>query len=261
VRTNSLLKTFRDGAIATASFVTVPDRFVAEVMASAGMDALIIDTAHSAMSLDQLQGVLTALYPGDSTVVVRVPTNDTTSIEQALDLGAEGVLVPGVHSAEDCRAAVRSSRYAPQGARGFGPRRASRLHGTRADYLARANDEIAVLVMIESVQGLKAASEIVQVPGLSGIFIGMADLAVSMGYMHDMAASAVQDAAREIGETAARYGVPYGVFTATPAAAEKWVSRGAQLVTLGSDLQYIDAGIAENRKARAVLLGHDDQDV
>jgi 2-keto-3-deoxy-L-rhamnonate aldolase RhmA len=246
MRDNSLLRTLRAGDVATAVFVTIPDPFVGEVLGRSDLDALVIDTEHSAMSAPQLQGLLTAMHPGNPTLVVRVPANDDTAIKQALDLGAEGVLVPGIASADACAAMVASTFYPPKGARGFGPRRASRLHGDRTDYLRRANDEVVALAMIESAEGLEAIDEIVRVPGLSGIFIGVADLAVSMGHLHDLGNPEVDKAAHAIARGAIAAGVPFGVFTGTEAAAWTWIERGARLVTVGSDLQYIDAGLAES---------------
>lgn len=244
MRDNSLLRSLRNSAVATAAFVTIPDPFVGEVLGRSGLDALVIDTEHSAMSAAQLHGLLTAMYPGPPTVIVRVSANDDTLIKQALDLGAEGVLVPGIDSAEACAAMVASAYYPPKGARGFGPRRASRLHGDRADYLARANDEVVALAMIESPAGVEAVDEIVRVPGLSGIFIGVADLAVSMGYLHDLGNPAVDETARKVAAAAVAAGVPVGVFAGTEDAARRWIERGARLVTVGSDLQYVDAGVA-----------------
>jgi 2-keto-3-deoxy-L-rhamnonate aldolase RhmA len=244
MRDNTLLHTFNAGGVATAAFVTIPDLFVAEVMGRSALDALVIDTEHSAMSPSQLQGLLTAMYPGRPTLVVRVPANDDIWIKQALDLGAEGVLVPGIGSAGACASMVASAFYPPKGERGFGPRRASRLHGDRADYLERANDEVVALAMVESVEGLEAIDDIVTVPGLSGIFIGVADLAVSMGHLHDPGHSEVDEAAHAIAKTAVAAGVPFGVITGSEAAATTWIGRGARLVTVGSDLQYIDAGLA-----------------
>jgi 2-keto-3-deoxy-L-rhamnonate aldolase RhmA len=254
MRDNSLLRTFRGGGRAAAAFVTVPDPFLAEVQAGAGLDALIVDTEHAPMDRGQLQNVLIASAHGSATVLVRVAANDDTLIGQALDSGAEGIVVPGVSTQAECLLAVRAARYPPQGTRGFGPRRASRLHGDRADYLRRANDEVAVLVMIESVGAVQAIEEIVRVPGLSGIFIGTADLAVSMGHLDDLGNPAVDAAAQTVGEAALRSGLPFGVATGTEAAAKRWYGRGAQLVTLGSDLQYIDAGIAATRAMRTRLL-------
>jgi len=215
-------------------------------MARSGLDALVIDTEHSAMSASQLQALLIAMHPGAPTVVVRVPANDETAIMHALDLGAEGVLVPGIDSAEECAAMVRSALYPPKGTRGFGPRRASRLHGDRADYLKRADDEIAVLAMVESIQGVDAIDDIVGVEGLSGIFIGVADLAVSMGHLHELNHPDVDEAARKAAAAAAAAGVPFGVVAGAEAVARQWIDRGAQLITIGSDLQYIDAGLSEN---------------
>jgi 2-keto-3-deoxy-L-rhamnonate aldolase RhmA len=254
MRDNSLLRTLRGGGRAAAAFVTVPDPFLAEAMSGGGLDALIVDTEHSPMSAEQLQNVLIASCHGSATVLVRVAANDETLIGQALDLGAEGILVPGVRSEAECLRAVRAARYAPQGSRGFGPRRASRLHGDRADYLRRANDEVAVLVMVEHIDAVDAVEQIVQVPGLSGIFIGTADLAVSMGYLNELGNPAVEVTAQVIGAAAQRHGLPFGVATGTEEAAGRWYGRGAQLVTLGSDLQYIDVGIAATRAMRARLL-------
>ncbi|PBC52060.1 hypothetical protein CJ179_01260 [Rhodococcus sp. ACS1] len=253
MRDNTLLARLRRGEVSAASFVTVPDPFVAELMARSQMDALIVDTEHSAMSAEQLQGVLTALHPSDSTVIVRVADKADVYIKHALDLGAEGVLVPGVSSKADCEAVVASSLYAPRGNRGFGPRRASRLYGTRADYLARANDNIAVLAMVENVAGVDVIDEIATVDGLSGLFVGVGDLAVSMGHILDPGAPEVAEAVSVVARSCARHKVPFGVFTGTEAAAKHWISQGATLVTMGSDVGYIDAGIARTRESWATL--------
>jgi 2-keto-3-deoxy-L-rhamnonate aldolase RhmA len=241
-----------------ASFLTIPDLFTAEVMGDAGVDVLIIDNEHSAMSETQLHAMLTALHPTEAAVIVRVADNDPAVIGQALDLGAEGVLVPGVRSRADCERAVRSCFYAPKGIRGFGPRRASRLYGGRADYLARANDEVAVIAMIEHIDTLDDLDGVISTDNLSAVFVGTADLAVSMGYLHDLANPAVTQAVTRVAAACLRQQVPFGVFTGNEEAASTWVARGARIVTLGSDLQYLDAGIARTRQARAELFNHTD---
>ena len=255
MRSNAMLATLRRGGVVVASFITIPDLFVAEVMGAAGADALVVDTEHSAISVHQLHGLLTALYPSPSTIIVRVATNDPVLIGQALDLGAEGVLVPGIRSVADAEAAVRAARYAPDGGRGFGPRRASRLHGDRADYLRRANDETVVVAMIESSDGVGAIRDIVRVPGLAAVFVGTADLAVSLGHLHDMGSTEVDAAAQRVADAAKSAGLPFGAFAGSEKAAALWMSRGAQIVTVGSDLQYIDAGIAQSRQIRERLAG------
>ena len=198
---------------------------------------------------------MTALYPSDAAVIVRVADNDPAPIGQALDLGADGVLAPGVRTRAQCELAVRSCFYAPKGTRGFGPRRASRLYGGRADYLARADEEIAVIAMIEHAEALDDLDGIVTTANLSAVFVGTADLAVSMGYLHDLANPAVAQAITRIARACLRHQMPFGVFTGNEEAAATWVTRGARIVTMGSDLQYLDAGIARTRQARAELLG------
>ena len=254
MRDNPLLKRLRQGSASVASFLTIPEPFVAEVMGAAGVDAVVIDTEHSAMSAAQLHTVMTALYPSDAAVIVRVADNDPAPIGQALDLGADGVLVPGVRTRAQCELAVRSCFYAPKGTRGFGPRRASRLYGGRADYLARANDEIAAIAMIEHADALDDLEGIITTDNLSAVFVGTADLAVSMGYLHDLANPAVGQAVTRIAQACLGHHVPFGVFTGNEEAAATWVTRGAQIVTMGSDLQYLDAGIARPREARADLF-------
>jgi 2-keto-3-deoxy-L-rhamnonate aldolase RhmA len=256
VRDNPLLRRLREGLPSVASFITIPDLFAAEVMGAAGVDVVVIDTEHSAMSAAKLQSILTALHPTEAAVIVRVASNDPALIGQALDLGAEGVLVPGVRARADCELAVRSCFYAPKGIRGFGPRRASRLYGARADYLARANDEIAAIAMIEHADALDDLDGIVTTDSLSAVFVGTADLAVSMGYLHDLANPAVAQAVTRIAQVCLDHQIPFGVFTGNEEAASTWVTRGAKIVTLGSDLQYLDAGIARTRQARAALFSH-----
>jgi 2-keto-3-deoxy-L-rhamnonate aldolase RhmA len=254
MRSNPLLKRLREGVASVASFITIPDVFTAEVMGAAGVDVLVVDTEHSAMSVAQLQTILTAVHPTEAAVIVRVADNDPTAIGQALDLGAVGVLVPGVRSRADCERAVRSCFYAPRGIRGFGPRRASRLYGGRSDYLARANDEVAVIAMIEHADALDDLDGIIATDNLSAVFVGTADLAVSMGHLHDLANPAVAQAITRVAKVSTEHQVPFGVFTGNEEAAASWVTRGAQIVTMGSDLTYLDAGIARTRQARAALF-------
>jgi 2-keto-3-deoxy-L-rhamnonate aldolase RhmA len=256
VRDNPLLQRLCDGLASVATFITIPDVFAAEVMAAAGVDVLVVDTEHAAMSTGEVQAVLAALYPTESAVLVRVAGNDPVAIGQALDMGAEGVLVPGVRCRADCERAVSACFYAPKGDRGFGPRRASRLHGDRADYVARANDQVAVIVMIEHVDAVADLDAIISTPHLSAVFVGTADLAVSMGHLHDLANPAVAEAVMQVAKACQKQRVPFGVFTGTADAAATWIGRGAQIVSMGSDLAYLDAGIAHTRQARASLLGN-----
>jgi 2-keto-3-deoxy-L-rhamnonate aldolase RhmA len=227
--------------------LTVTDPFVAEIIGAAALDFVMIDTEHAPVNAETLQALLIALRTSQATSLVRVAANDQTVIEQALDLGAEGVIVPDVTDRASCSAAVAAARYSPAGTRGFGPRRAARLEGGRTAYLTQADDETLVIVMIEHVDAIANLTEILTTPGLDGILVGPADLAVSMGKLRD---PGHQEVTAEIGKVLAecrRSSVPFGIFAAAEPAARDWVAQGAVFILVGGDVQFLDAGV--NRAA------------
>lgn len=247
MRDNRLLELLRGGEPAFGTNITIPDLFVVELMGRSGADFVVVESEHSPVSNETVQKMLIALGEGPATKIVRVPVASDVYIKQALDAGAEGIIVPSVNDRFECEAVVASALYAPQGRRGFGPRRASRLHGDRADYLARANDQVAVLPMIETSEAIANLDEILSVPGVSGVMVGPGDLAVSMGHIANLGDPSVEAAIREVLEASDRHGVPFGIFASTPAAAEKWLSEGAAMVIVGSDVMHLDAGIAKTQ--------------
>jgi len=255
VRDNRVTRSLAGGAPVHGVSLTITDPFVTEVVGGAGFDFVLIDTEHGPIALDQLQLMLIALRSSPSTVLVRVPANDRTLIEQVLDLGAEGIVVPEIAGPEDAAAAVAAATYPPLGTRGFGPRRAARLEGGRAAYLQRADAEIAVIAMIESADAVAKLDDILATPGLDGILVGPADLAVSLGHLHDLGHAEVQEAIEQVFRTCERRGFPFGIYAAAEAAARKWAERGARLVTIGSDIGFVDTGITRARAFAAELGG------
>jgi 2-keto-3-deoxy-L-rhamnonate aldolase RhmA len=237
----------RSGGLALGVSVTVPDPFVTEVMGGAGFDFVLIDAEHSPIAIDQLQMMLIALRSSESTVLVRPAANDPALIKQILDLGAEGLVVPEVDDAAACAAAVAAARYTPLGQRGFGPRRAARLEGGRPAYLARADEEVAVLVMIESAAAVGSIDAILKTPGLDGIMVGPADLAVTMGHLSELSHPDVRAAIAGVRDACQRHSVPFGIFAGTEQAARVWGAAGAGFMTVGADTQFLDQGIAKSR--------------
>jgi 2-keto-3-deoxy-L-rhamnonate aldolase RhmA len=124
--------------------------------------------------------------------------------------------VPGVEDAACCAAAVAAAKYPPVGRRGFGPRRTARLDGGRPAYLARADEEIAVLVMIESADAVADIDAILKTPGLDGIMVGPADLAVTMGHLRNLGHPEVRTAITAVRDASQRQSVPFGIFAGTP---------------------------------------------
>jgi 2-keto-3-deoxy-L-rhamnonate aldolase RhmA len=236
----------RSGGLALGVSATIPDLFVTEVLGGAGFDFLLIDTEHSPITVDQLQMMLIALRSSKSTVLVRPAANDPALIKQILDLGAEGLVVPEIDDAAGCAAAVAAARYPPLGRRGFGPRRAARLDGGRPAYLARADEEVAVLAMIESAAAVSGIDDILKTPGLDGIMVGPADLAVTMGHLNELNHPDVRTAIASVRAACERHSIPFGIFAATEQAASTW-SAGSGFMSIGADTQFLDQGIAKSR--------------
>ncbi|QCO57783.1 2-keto-3-deoxy-L-rhamnonate aldolase (plasmid) [Pseudorhodobacter turbinis] len=179
------------------------DPYAAEIAASAGFDWLLIDGEHAPNDIRSISAQLAVLRGGPSAPIVRLPIGDPVMIKQALDIGAQTLLIPMVDSAEQATDLVRATRYPPEGVRGVGSAlaRASEFSGI-ADYLTTANEQICLIVQVESVKGLAALDEILAVEGVDGVFIGPADLAADMGLLgapdHTALREAVYEALRRI---------------------------------------------------------------
>ena len=254
MRANPVKSRIAAGEPAIGSVVSLPEPFVAEMMGAAGFDFIIVDLEHAPLSIHQLQTALIAMRPTESTLIVRAPWNDPVAVKQILDVGAEGVIFPWVNNRAECEQAVAAARYPPEGIRGWGPRRAIRIHGGAADYARTANENVLVLCQIEQGEAVERLDEILTTPGLDGIMIGPADLAWSLGYGHDMENPAVEAAIQRVLDKCREHGVPFGMFTQTAERARKWIGRGGLIATVGGDTAFIDAGIAQAKRDIADIL-------
>lgn len=172
---------WRRGEPSAGMWMSLSDITVAEMIRDVGLDWVAIDTEHVAMDLGSLQNLLIAL--GDTPTIVRVPSNDAVHIKRALDMGAAGVIVPHIYSAEDARLAVAACKYPPLGIRGTGPRRPSRYGLEEKEYLAGANASTIVVIMIETVGVVEDFDAVLEVEGLDACMIGAVDLSASMGLL------------------------------------------------------------------------------
>ena len=153
----------------------------AELMAQAGYDWLVVETEHNGLDSAQVEHMLMAMNGTRTIPVVRLPAADPVAIQKALDVGAMGVLLPMVRTAAEAEAIVRATRYPPEGRRGFGPLRASQYTMDYPDYLASANDNTLVLLILETTDALDNLEEIAAVPGVDGLLFGLFDLCLDMG--------------------------------------------------------------------------------
>ena len=177
----SFIAKINNGGVCLGTGITFTDPTATEALCDL-FDFVWIDMEHNALSLEAVQGHLMATKASRTVPLVRVPANDPTMIKRVLDIGAAGVIVPMIRTAQEAALAVQACRYPPQGFRGIGPRRASnygRSLGT--DFFKDANENILTMVQIEHRDAVENLDGILSVPGLSGIAIGRADLSASMG--------------------------------------------------------------------------------
>jgi len=217
--------------------------YTAEICALAGFDWLVIDGEHAPNDLRTILSQLQTLaaYPA-SQAVTRIPVGETALIKQVLDLGAQTLLVPMVDTPEQAAELVRACRY-PQadgggGVRGMAGARASRW-GVYEDDARRANEEVCLLVQVESRLGLQNLDAIAATPGVDGVFIGPADLSASMGHIGQPGHPEVKAAIDEAIARILRAGKAPGILTLDPAMARHYLALGALFVAVGLDTQIL----------------------
>jgi 4-hydroxy-2-oxoheptanedioate aldolase len=221
---------------------TLSSNYTVEVIAGAGFDWILIDTEHSPADLESVLGQLQAAAPYDTTPVVRVPWNDMVTIKRYLDIGAQTLLIPQVTSAEEARSAVAYTRYPTGGVRGVaGATRATRF-GRVKDYFKKAQDEICVLVQVESGEGLDAIEAIAAVDGVDGVFVGPADLHAALGYAGERAHADVMPRIDDAITRIARTGKAAGILADGEETARRWLGLGARFVAVGSDVGILARG-------------------
>lgn len=207
-----------------------------EVLGLAGFDWLLLDGEHSPNDVTTLIPQLMALKDSASAPVVRPQWNDTVVIKRLLDAGFYNFLVPFVESADDARRAVAATRYPPAGVRGVSVSQRNNRYGTVKDYFKIINDNIAVIVQIESPAAVAAIDDICAVPGVDGIFIGPSDLAAGYGHLGDSLHPEVQAAMQAVFASAKRHGKPIGILAPVEADARRYMEMGVTFVAVGSDL-------------------------
>lgn len=226
---------------------------IAEEFAMAGFDFIYIDQQHGLTSHDTLIEMLRAISRSKTTPIVRVAANDTALIGIALDAGAEGVIVPMINTADEARLAAQACRYHPQGTRSWGPIRAR--YGLGSDPQT-VNQEVLCLVMIETSEGLKNLEEILDTPGVDGVYIGPADLGVSLGgqpLSFEQTSDTLQlDAISRIRQACVERDRIVGL-SGDPGTL---AAEGFNMITAALDVAMIRKAISEVRRPAAVAAGH-----
>jgi 4-hydroxy-2-oxoheptanedioate aldolase len=239
---NGFKRALAEGRPQIGFWCTLPGGSVAELLAGSGFDWLLFDTEHSPADpitvLEQLQ----AAAPYDVASVVRVAWNDTVLIKRFLDVGAQSLLIPYVQSGTEAEAAVAAIRYPPRGMRGVSTVSRATRFGRVADYMRQAEDELCLLVQVETAEALSEIEAIAAVDGVDGIFVGPSDLAASLGHAgvpgHPEVVRAIEDALTRIG----RAGKPAGILTPDRDFARRCLDLGALFVAVGVDAGFLARG-------------------
>ncbi|WP_417596401.1 4-hydroxy-2-oxoheptanedioate aldolase [Oceanospirillum sp.] len=235
--TNTFKQALKQGDTAQIGlWLGLANSYTAELLAGAGFDWLLIDAEHAPNDLQTILGQLQAIAPYPSHPIVRPPWPDAVRIKQILDLGAQTLLAPMVETGEQAAEVVAATRYPPQGIRGVGSALARASGFNRMpEYLQTANDEICVLIQIETPKGVEHLDDILAVDGVDGVFIGPSDLSASMGYIGNPGHPEVQKVIEESIAKIVAAGKAPGILIADQTLAQRYIELGALFVGVGTD--------------------------
>jgi 2-keto-3-deoxy-L-rhamnonate aldolase RhmA len=222
-------------------WVTFAHQPIAEVLADAGFDWLLFDMEHSPTDLHQVGQQLLAVRGRGVAPIIRIPIHDMAWTKRVLDAGAPNIMIPNVRSAAEAAEAVSWTRFAPEGLRGVAGSTRAGNYTRYKDYMARANEEIGVVVQIESRQALDELDAICRVPGVDAVFIGPSDLAAALGFRGQAGHPEVQAVIAQAIRTAVAAGKAVGTLAAD-GKAQHYFDAGATMVGVGTDVHLLIAG-------------------
>lgn len=228
-------------------WLSLGDPSVAELASHTGFDWVVIDGEHGPNRLrdmlDQIRAVTEATHP-----IVRLRDDDRAEIKQVLDIGAQTILIPMIESGEQARQAVRSMLYPPQGVRGVAPALARASgYGAIMDYIHTANDQICLIVQVETRAGIAALDEILAVDGVDGVFIGPLDLAADMGHLGRPDAPEVRAVIDEALGRIDAAGKAAGLLATDPDQGQDLIARGVDFLAVGIDVTTLRGALVDLR--------------
>lgn len=229
--------------ITIGSWVTLGHPSIAEIMAAAGFDWLVLDMEHSVLELGEVQAIIQVLDAKQCPAIVRLTSNHPDQIKRVMDAGATGVMVPMIKSAADAKAAVDGVYYPPRGQRGVGLARAQGYGNSFQAYRQWLEENAVIVAMIEHVDAVRNIDDILAVPGIDAYIIGPYDLSGSMGRPGDLNHPDVQTAIAQVLEAGRRAGKPGGIHVIEPdlEALQQRIQAGFNFLGYGLDIRILDA--------------------
>ena len=238
---NKFKRALKEGKPQIGIWSSLSSHIVAEILAHAGFDWVLLDTEHSPNELPMVQSQLHAMTGGTASGVVRPAWNDMVLVKRFLDIGAQSLLLPYVQSAEEAQNAVRYTRYPQAGLRGVAGATRAAGYGRTKDYMKRAHEEICLLVQAETRKSLANLEAIAEVEGVDGIFIGPNDLSADLGHLgnwqHPDVWKAMEDAAKRIRKCGKAPGILVG-----EADGQRCLDAGFLFIAVGADTGMLVRG-------------------
>lgn len=244
----------RNKELTIGSWVTIGDTSIAEIMAKAGFDWLVVDMEHSAITLSQAQDLIRVIELSGVTPLVRVEENNEALIKRVMDAGAAGVVVPMVNTPRDAERAVNAVKYPPKGKRGVGLARAQGYGLEFKKYKEWVNKESIVMIQIEHIEAVNNLEDILSIDDIDGFIVGPYDLSASIGKPGDLDNPRLLDIQKRILKIAKNYRVVTGfhVTTPDPAEATKKIREGYKFIGFSLDTLFLGSqcrnGLAKIRK-------------
>ena len=235
---NTFRERLRQRELLSGLFVTLGIPETGEILSSCGFDWLCIDAEHAPLSPIHVQRIIQGAA-GRCACLVRISSVSELAVKQALDTGADGIIVPLVNSRQEAEKIVQWAHYAPEGSRGVGLARAHGYGMRFSQYIERANRDTVVVVQAEQIEAVERIEEIVAVPGIDGIFVGPYDLSASLGHLGEVDHPEVTAAIERVSTACRAAKKAGGVFGMGAAAVAPYVERGFTLIAAGVDVAVL----------------------
>jgi 4-hydroxy-2-oxoheptanedioate aldolase len=244
--TDRVRRRWAGGEVAFNAWSTFPGVASARILADAGFDAVTVDLQHGEHTAAGLGEAVEAIERAGAVPFIRLPWNDPASIMRALDLGARGLICPMVNSAEEAEAFVRYCRYPPLGTRSYGPVRSA--FGTAREQTDAANAAVLAFAQIETTEGWANVEAICATERLDGVYVGPADLSLTLGFegFADLSAAEMQQALARVVASASSAGIVPGIHSPTADQAVEMARAGFRFVGAAGDRELLGSSGAES---------------
>ncbi|MFL2760239.1 MAG: HpcH/HpaI aldolase family protein [Dehalococcoidia bacterium] len=250
MRINNVRNDLLSGKPAIGPFIGLQSANVAELMGNAGFNFVVIESEHNGIDSAEIEHMLMAVGNTDAVPIVRIPSHRQVYIQKALDIGALGIVVPAVKTAEEAAQIVSATKFPPHGKRSWGPLRASKYTFDNEDYLRNANDNILVVLIIETVEAVENLEEIAAVPGIDVLFLGPWDMCLSLGLDPLLLPHPeIDEILEKMIEVATRYEVVAGAGASVPEDVGTRLDQGIQFLSYGPDYALLSSAAFSGVKA------------